>query len=243
MKVFGGSILSHYSRWCPVQARLVQSPETKWEGREREKSWRGERCWVLSTSPSLSQLFTPQRLFFRERSDQFILSTQKCTHATHIHSVSPVSESRVCPCDASQLKTRGRPKLHWFFMGLGALKLFSYMQVLRRTFPIISMRLHTQICLQDLSQVQHWPRAGLAPYPPAHHHHYLNTHTQTLCPPSRRSSWSPPDPNSWGRRRRSDLSSPQRGEREKIYAIAHLSCLSLSLRLMRGYYFFVFQST
>lgn len=123
MKVFGGSILSHYSRWCPVQARLVQSPETKWEGREREKSWRGERCWVLSTSPSLSQLFTPQRLFFRERSDQFILSTQKCTHATHIHSVSPVSESRVCPRDASQLKTRGRPKLHWFFMGLGALKL------------------------------------------------------------------------------------------------------------------------
>lgn len=205
--------------------------------REREKL-KGERCWVLSTSPSLSQLFTPQRLFFRERSDQFILSSQKCTHACTCNTDSQDFAMRepwvscVYPCDTLQLKTRGWSKLHWFFMGLGALKLFnsfSYMQVQRWTFPIISMRLHTRICLQDLSQVQHWPRAGLAPYPPAHHHHYLNTHTQTLCPPSRRSSWSPPDPNSWGRRRRSDLSSPQRGEREKIYAIAHLSCLSLSV--------------
>lgn len=54
MKVFGGSILSHYSRWCPVQARLVQSLETKWEGkRERQRKAKREK----DVGYSLNSLF------------------------------------------------------------------------------------------------------------------------------------------------------------------------------------------
>lgn len=47
-----------------------------------------------------------------------------------------------------------------------------------QSYPCI----YTQICLQDLSQVQHWPPAGLAPYPSLLNSTTTKTHTHTHKP-------------------------------------------------------------
>ncbi len=227
MKVFGGSILSHYSRWCPVQARLVQSLETNWEGkreRDREKQ-KGRKMLGTLLTPSLSQLFTPQRLFLEGKglTNSFFPPRSAATHPAHFLDVS------------------WKPKLgccFFIFLGLSNSSIVS-VQVQRWTFPI-SVHASAQICLQDLSQVQHWPPACLAPYPPLlistttkTHTHTPHTHTHTHKP-SAPLLKGPADPHlipiHGGGGGALIWAHPGEVRKKKIYAIAHLSRLSVSYK-------------
>lgn len=166
MKVFGGSILSHYSRWCPVQARLVQSLETKWEGkRERQRKAKREKDVGYSlNSLFVSVIYTSKIVLGRERTDQFILSAQECSHTS----------STLLGCI---MKAKVRLLFFFYFWACQTLQssLCRCNDGPFQSYPCI----YTQICLQDLSQVQHWPPAGLAPYPPLLISTTTKTHTHT----------------------------------------------------------------
>lgn len=112
MKVFGGSILSHFSRWCPVQARLVQSLETKWEGkRERQRKAKREKDVGYSlNSLFVSVIYTSKIVLGRERTDQFILSAQECSHTS----------STLLGCIM-----KAKVRLLFFFFFSGLVKLFN----------------------------------------------------------------------------------------------------------------------
>ncbi len=225
MKVFGGSILSHYSRWCPVQARLVQSLETNWEGKKRERQRKAKREKDVGYSLNslfVSVIYTSKIVLGRERTDQFILSAQECSHT------SSTLLGRI-------MKAKVR-LLFFIFLGLSNSSIVS-VQVQRWTFPIMSM--HPP---RFASRISH--RCNIGPRPAWHPtllcssaslpHTHTHTHTHTHInplPPFWRSSWSPPDPNSWGRRRCTDLSSPWRGEKEEN--ICHRSSFP-SLCLVQG---------
>ncbi len=66
-----------------------------------------------------------------------------------------------------------------FFYFSGLVKLFN--RLCAGATMDLSNRVHAsaQICLQDLSQVQHWPPACLAPYPPLLISTTTKTHTHT----------------------------------------------------------------
>ncbi len=175
MKVFGGSILSHYSRWCPVQARLVQSLETKWEGkRERQRKAKREKDVGYSlNSLFVSVIYTSKIVLWRERTDQFILSAQECSHTS----------STLLGCI---MKAKVR-LLFFLFLGLSNSSVVS-VQVQRWTFPIISMHLHPDLPPGSLTGATLAPGC-LALYPPLLISTTTKTHTHiNPLPPSRRSS-------------------------------------------------------
>lgn len=163
MKVFGGSILSHYSRWCPVQARLVQSLETKWEGkRERQRKAKREKDVGYSLNSLFVSVIYTSKIVLGGKglTNSFFPPRSAATHLARFLDVS------------------WKPKLGCFFIISGLVKLFS--RLCAGATMDLSNHIHASTP-RFASRISHrcniGPRPAWHPYPPAHQHHYQNTHT------------------------------------------------------------------
>jgi len=144
MKVFGGSILSHYSRWCPVQARLVQSLETKWEGkreRQRKAKKREKDVGYSLNSLFVSVIYTSKIVLGgKGLTNSFFPHPHRRIQHTHRHHPGCIG---LLGC-IRKAKLGCCSFFFFSFLGLSNSSIASA-QVQRWTFPIISMLLHPEL--------------------------------------------------------------------------------------------------